>query len=134
MGGTTRGCMTASQIYVGRKCRMFIEIFGSKASVAWDAERPDELWIGHREKRSEILLKDSVLFEPGARSFADLPGGHSEGYDDTFKQTFRRFYQTVADRSAPVHYPTFEDGVRQLQLVDTVVESSHKRAWMNVEA
>ena len=134
MGETTRGCMTASQISVGRKCRMFIEIFGSKSSVAWDAERPDELWIGHREKRSEILLKNSVLFEPGARSFADLPGGHSEGYDDTFKQTFRRFYQTVADRSAPVHYPTFEDGVRQLQLVDTVVESSHKRAWINVEA
>ncbi|MEO6802763.1 MAG: Gfo/Idh/MocA family oxidoreductase [Granulicella sp.] len=133
MGGTTRGCMTASQVSVGRKNRLFMEIFGTKASVVWDAERPDELWIGHREKRSEILLKDSVLFEEGARSFADLPGGHSEGYDDTFKQTFRRFYQVVADRNAQIHYPTFEDGIRQLKLVDAAVESSNKHGWLSIE-
>jgi predicted dehydrogenase len=132
MGETTRGCMTASQVSVGRKNRLFMEIYGTKSSVAWDAERPDELWVGHRQKRSEILLKDSVLFEEGARSFADLPGGHSEGYDDTFKQTFRRFYMTIADRSAAVEYPTFEDGIRQLKLVDTVVASSRRHGWLDV--
>jgi predicted dehydrogenase len=131
MGGA-RGCMTASQVSVGRKCRLFIEIFGTKSSVAWDAERPDELWIGHRQKRSEILLKDSALFYKDARSFTDIPGGHSEGYDDTFKQTFKKFYQTIADRSVPVQYPTFEDGIRQLQLVDAVVDSSQKQAWTMV--
>jgi predicted dehydrogenase len=133
MGDTTRGCMTASQVAVGRKNRLFMEIYGTKSSVAWDAERPDELWIGHRLKRSEVLLKDSVLFEQGARSFADLPGGHSEGYDDTFKQTFRRFYQTIANRTAAVEYPTFEDGIRQLKLVDTVVASSRKHGWLDVD-
>jgi predicted dehydrogenase len=132
MGDTTRGCMTASQVSVGRKNRLFMEIYGTKSSVAWDAERPDELWIGHRHKRSEILLKDSVLFEQDARSFADLPGGHSEGYDDTFKQTFRRFYQTISDRTAAVEYPTFEDGIRQLKLVETVVASSKKHGWLDV--
>jgi predicted dehydrogenase len=132
MGDTTRGCMTASQVSVGRKNRLFMEIYGTKSSVAWDAERPDELWIGHRHKRSEILLKDSVLFEQDARSFADLPGGHSEGYDDTFKQTFRRFYQAISDRTAAVEYPTFEDGIRQLKLVETVVASSKKHGWLDV--
>jgi predicted dehydrogenase len=132
LGDSARGCMTASQIAVGRKCRLFIEVFGTKSSVAWDAERPDELWIGHRQKRSEILLKDSVLFYEGARSFTDIPGGHSEGYDDTFKQTFKKFYQTIADRSVPVEYPTFEDGLRQLQLVDAVVDSSQKQGWTKV--
>jgi predicted dehydrogenase len=131
MGDTTRGCMTASQVSVGRKNRLFMEIYGTKSSVAWDAERPDELWIGHRHKRSEILLKDSVLFEQDARSFADLPGGHSEGYDDTFKQTFRRFYQAISDRTAAVEYPTFEDGIRQLKLVETVVASSKKHGWLD---
>ncbi len=131
MGETTRGCMTTSQVAVGRKNRIFLEVFGTKCSAAWDAERPDELWIGHRNKRSEVLLKDSVLFEEKARSFADLPGGHSEGYDDTFKQTFRRFYQSVADRGAPVEYPTFQDGIRQLQIVDAVVASSERRGWID---
>jgi predicted dehydrogenase len=132
MGKHTRGCMTASQVSAGRKNRLFLEVFGTKCSVAWDAERPDELWIGRRDRRSEVLLKDGVLFEKGARSFADLPGGHSEGYDDTFKQTFRRFYRRVADPSAAEEYPTFEDGIRQLQVVDAVVESSGKHAWVNL--
>ena len=132
MGGTARGCMTASQVSAGRKNRLFMEIYGTKCSAAWDAERPDELWIGRRDRRSEVLLKDSVLFEEKARSFADLPGGHSEGYDDTFKQTFRRFYRKVADANAPVEFPTFEDGIRQLQIVDAVVESSRKRGWTNI--
>jgi predicted dehydrogenase len=132
LGGTARGCMTASQVSAGRKNRLFLEVYGTKCSAAWDAERPDELWIGRRDRRSEILLKDSVLFEEKARSFADLPGGHSEGYDDTFKQTFRRFYHSVADRSAPVEYPTFEDGIRQLQVVDAVVESSIRHGWLEI--
>lgn len=132
MGDATRGSMTTSQVSVGRKNRVFLEIFGTKCSAAWDGERPDELWIGHRDRPSELLLKDSVLFEKDARSFADLPGGHSEGYDDTFKQTFRRFYKVVADRSAPVEFPTFEDGIRQLQIVDSVVDSSKTRKWQDL--
>jgi predicted dehydrogenase len=132
MGKTTRGSMTASQVSAGRKNRLFLEVYGTKCSVAWNAERPDELWIGRRDRRSEILLKDSVLFEEKARSFADLPGGHSEGYDDTFKQTFRRFYRRVADPSAREEYPTFEDGIRQLQVVDAVVGSSQERSWVNL--
>jgi hypothetical protein len=111
---------------------LFIEIFGTKSSVAWDAERPDELWIGHRQKRSEILLKDAALYYKDARSFTDIPGGHSEGYDDTFKQTFKKFYQTLVDRNVPVQYPTFEDGIHQLELVDAVVDSSQKQAWTKV--
>lgn len=132
MDGRTRGSVTACQMAAGRKNRLFIEVYGTKCSVAWTAERPDELWIGHRERRSEVLIKDAVLFEEGARGFADLPGGHSEGYDDTFKQTFRRFYRRVAAPSAAVEYPTFEDGIRQLQIVDAVVESSKKHGWLEI--
>ncbi len=132
MGAAARGSMTASQISAGRKNRIFLEVYGSKCSAAWNGERPDELWIGHRDRPNEILIKDAALFEKQARSFADLPGGHSEGYDDTFKQTFRRFYRRVADPQAPVEYPTFEDGVRQLQILDAVVESSRKRGWQEI--
>jgi predicted dehydrogenase len=134
MGETTKGCMTASQVAVGRKNRLFLEIFGSKTSAAWDAERPDELWIGHRNSPNELIVKDPSLLRPGAVSYADLPGGHSEGYDDTFKQIFRRFYRTVADRNAPVEYPTFVDGVRQMRILGAVLESAKKRAWVDVNA
>ena len=132
LGKQAKGSLTVSQVSVGRKNRLFIEIFGTKASVAWNTEYPDELWIGHRNTPNEIVIKDPSLLAEGARSWADLPGGHSEGYDDTFKQIFRRFYRRVADPQAPIEYPTFEDGIRQLRVLDSVLESSQKRAWVQV--
>jgi predicted dehydrogenase len=133
LGDSAKGSMTVSQIAAGRKNRLFVEIYGSKASAAWNGECPDELWIGHRNTPNQIVIKDATLFPEQARSYADLPGGHSEGYDDTFKQAFRRFYRVVADRNATVEYPTFEDGTRQLRVLDTVLASSKKRAWADVE-
>src|ERR1700693_3510975 len=129
MGQSTRGALTVSQISAGRKNRLFVEIFGSKASAAWNAEAPDELWIGHRNAPNEIIVKDPTLLRGQAKSYADLPGGHSEGYDDTFKQTFQRFYRTIADRKAPVESPTFDDGIRQMRILEAVIESSKKRTW-----
>ena len=133
MGEHAKGALTVSQVSVGRKNRLFIEIFGTRASVAWNTEYPDELWIGHRNSPNEIVIKDPSLLAEGAKSWADLPGGHSEGYDDTFKQIFRRFYRRVADSQAPIEYPTFEDGIRQLRVLDAVLDSSQKRAWVPVQ-
>ncbi len=133
LGDRTRGAMTVSQISAGRKNRFFVEIYGSKGSVTWNQEAPDELWIGQRNTPNLTVVKDPSLLSEKARSYADLPGGHSEGYDDTFKQVFRRFYKTVADRSADVEYPTFEDGLRQLHILETVLESSAARGWLDVK-
>jgi predicted dehydrogenase len=134
MGDRTRGAFTASQVSAGRKNRLNIEIYGSKASVSWDQERPDQLWIGHRNSPNQVMVKDPSLMLERARPYADLPGGHSEGYDDTFKQLFRRFYKSVEDADAPIEYPQFADGLRQLQILETELSSSAARAWMNVPA
>ncbi len=131
LGERTRGAFTVSQVSAGRKNRLCMEIYGSKGSVTWDQEKPDELWIGQRNEPNRLMVKDPSLMLEQARSYADLPGGHSEGYDDTFKQVFRRFYRTVADRSAAVEYPQFEDGLRQLRILDKVLESSKARAWVD---
>jgi predicted dehydrogenase len=133
MGGRTRGGMTASQVSAGRKNRLSIEIYGTKASVAWDQERPDELWQGHRDVGNEIFIKDPSLLKADARGYADLPGGHSEGYDDTFKQVFRRFYASISSPDAP-QYPQFADGLRQLRILDAALNSHQKRNWVDVPA
>jgi predicted dehydrogenase len=131
MGDRTRGCMTASQVSAGRKNGLRLEIYGSRSSVAWGQERPDELWGGHRDSGNAVFVKDPSLLTPAAQRYADLPGGHSEGYDDTFKQVFRRFYASIATNAIP-EYPQFTDGLRQLKILDAVLESHRTRRWVDV--
>ncbi len=133
LGDRARGCFSVSQMSAGRKNRFEFEIFGTKSGVAWNQERPDELWIGQRNSPNQLIVKDPSLMYPKAATFADLPGGHSEGYDDAHKQLYRRFYQKVADRSAPVDYPTFEDGLWGMQLLEKVLESSKSGSWVTVQ-
>jgi predicted dehydrogenase len=132
LGDRARGAFTVSQMSAGRKNRFAFEIFGTKAGVSWDQEQPDSLWIGHRNEPNQSIVKDASLLYPAAATFADLPGGHSEGYDDAHKQVFKRFYAKLADPSAPVEYPTFQDGLRGMILLEKVAESAARQAWVTV--
>jgi predicted dehydrogenase len=132
VGERARGSVTASQVSAGRKNRLSIEICGTRSSVAWNQERPDELWIGHRDAGNEMVVKDPSLLKPAARSYADLPGGHSEGYDDTFKQVFRRFYASISDPGGAIEYPQFVDGLRQLIILRAEIQSHRTRGWIDV--
>ena len=132
LGDRARGAFTVSQMSAGRKNKFAFEIFGTKSGVAWDQEQPDTLWIGHRNEPNQILIKDASLMYPAAAKFADLPGGHSEGYDDSHKQVFKNFYAKIVDPSIAIDYPTFEDGLHGMILLEKVAESAERRAWVDV--
>jgi len=132
MGDRARGVFTAGQVLAGRKNRLSIEIYGTKAGAAWDQERPDELWIGNRNINNQVIIKDPSLLKPLARSYADLPGGHSEGYDDTFKQVFRRFYQSIEEPGSAPEYPQFADGLRTLTILQAELDSHRQHAWVDL--
>jgi predicted dehydrogenase len=132
LGDRARGAFTVSQMSAGRKNMFTVDIYGTKAGASWNQERPDELWIGQRNAPNQVIVKDPSLLLPKAAAYADLPGGHSEGYDDTHKQVFKRFYARVADASAPVEYPTFEDGLLGMRLLEKVAESAKKQGWVRI--
>jgi predicted dehydrogenase len=132
LGERARGAYTVSQVSAGCKNRFQIEIYGTKRGVKWNQEAPDELWIGNRNSPNQLIVKDPSLLAPKAAGFADLPGGHSEGYDDTHKQVFKRFYHRVLHPTTHIEYPTFEDGVRGMKLIEKVLESHERRGWVDV--
>ena len=68
MGERTRGAFTASQVSAGCKNRLSLEIYGTKGSVAWNQERPDELWIGNRNTNNQIIIKDPSLLKSRRQS------------------------------------------------------------------
>jgi predicted dehydrogenase len=133
--GGARGCLWVSQVTAGRKNCLRFEIAGSHQALAWCSEQPNELWIGHRDRPNESLIRDPALVGDAARKFIHYPGGHNEGFPDTFKQCFRAFYGSIADgsfRTAPP-YPTFADGHREILLCEAILRSHRKGGWVKVK-
>ena len=130
-----RGSFAVSQVTAGRKNCLRFEIAGSAASVAWNSEQPNELWIGERDRPNELLTRDPALLQAAVRPFANYPGGHNEGFPDTFKQLFRAVYGYIdtGDFAAPKPFPTFADGHREIALCQAIAQSQRDRAWVKVE-
>lgn len=128
------GVLTVSQVSAGRKNRLFFEIDGAKAALSFDSERPNELWIGRRERPNELLLKDPSLLSPEARLITSYPGGHNEGFPDTFKQLCARVYAYIrnGDYAAAPDFPTFADGHYELLLCDAIERSAKEQRWVEV--
>jgi len=134
LGNGARGSFTVSQVHAGRKNRAYIEIAGSRQSVSFDSEHPNDLWIGRRDGSNQVVMKDPSLLYPEVRRYADYPGGHNEGYPDTFKQLFKDIYETIAaEQGKPSGtYPTFADGLREQQLCDSIMRSHLENKWIKV--
>lgn len=129
-----RGAVSVSQISPGRKNSLRWEIDGSAGAAAWDSETPDHLWLGHRGQPNEILQRDPALMGAAGRAAAALPGGHVEGFDDTFGALFRAIYSDVIGGrpSERPPYATFADGHDEVLVGDAVAESARLGRWVEV--
>jgi predicted dehydrogenase len=132
--GGAHGVCTVSQISAGRKTRLWFEIDGSEGSLSWNSEDPNTLWIGRRREPNQELIKDPSLLCPEARGYAAYPGGHAEGYPDTFVQLFKDFYAYLeaGDITKPRRFPTFETGHEEMLLCDAIARSAKERRWVKV--
>jgi predicted dehydrogenase len=133
-GGGGRGSAVVSQVSAGRKNSLRFEVDGSLGALAWDSERPEELWLGHRGRPNERLLRDPALLQPEAAERTALPAGHAEGFADTFKELYRAVYAAVVAGGMPDEpdFPTFADGHRENVLAEAVAESARERRWVEV--
>ncbi len=133
-GNGGRGAMTTSQVSHGRKNAMSWEIAGSAGAAAWESEDPDHLWLGHRDAPNQILQRDAGLMNALGAAAASLPGGHVEGFADTFFAFFRAVYSDVlaGGRSASATWASFADGHYEMQFCDAVLRSAREGRWVDV--
>lgn len=132
--GGARGVLTVSQVSAGRKNRLYYEIDGVHSAMSWNSERPNELWLGHRERPNEVLMKDPSLLAPEVQAYASYPGGHNEGFPDTFKQLYKAIYAYIraGDYSAETDFATFKDGHKELELGEAIFLSAQEGRWVKV--
>ena len=149
LDGGAMGTFLVSQTTAGRKNCLRFEIAGSENALSFCSERPNELWIGHRENPNESLIRDPALMSEAAAAITNYPGGHNEGFPDTFKQLFANFYAALEafeanSRRAPSRsdqssvadsvggYPTFADGWKEVALCEAILQSHQDRRWVDV--
>ncbi len=132
----THGVFTVSQVSAGRKNHFWFEIDGSKKAISWDQEKPNEMWIGYREKANELLIKDPSLLSEEAKSYAHYPGGHPEGYPDGLKNLFLNVYDFIRSGKDPLkekrNFPTFEDGHWENKIVEAILKSNKEQRWVEI--
>lgn len=129
-----RASFTTSQVSPGRKNAFAWDMAGSAASAAWNSETPDSLWIGHRDAPNQILQRDPGLMNGLGAQASSLPGGHVEGFADSFFSFFRQVYRDVAagGRQAGSTWATFEDGHHEMLFCDAVLTSGAEGRWVEI--
>lgn len=130
-----RGVMSTSQINMGRKNSLQWDVAGAKASAAWGSETPDHLFVGHRDRANETLMRDFTLMNGAGVAAATLPPGHVEGFADSFFNFFRAVYADVeaGGRQEGSTWATFEDGHYEMRFCDAVVMSAREERWVRLD-
>ncbi|MBW8800121.1 MAG: Gfo/Idh/MocA family oxidoreductase [Streptomyces sp.] len=122
LGNGALGTLLVSQLAPGRKNSLTLELHGTRQSVRFEQERPEELWIGSRDG-SRLLLRDPATAAPDSARVSVLPPGHALGYQDAFTAFVTDVYDAVQG-GHPEGMPTFADGLRAARLTEAVLASA----------
>lgn len=127
----TRGVFTASQVSPGYDNTLVIEIDGSSASLRWESDNPDGLWLTRRGRSPRQLtvghqdLPDTASADPG------LAPPHPITMQDFLSDVYWPIARPPAWSVLPATYPSFLDGHRAAVFVDAVLESARTRRWLS---
>ena len=127
------GAYTVSEVSAGHGCYFNVEVSGSKASLRWNQEENDRLWIGRRDGENALLIRDPGFLPPEVREHTSLAKGHPEGWNDAFTGNIRAFYRYIADgRKGKPDFATLEEAGRLIRLTEACLESHREKKWVRV--
>jgi len=128
-----RACCNISQVCAGRKNQVIVSIAGSKCSLHWDSENSNSIWVGRRQTMNGEFVKDPSILMPATRAVTGYPGGHVEGFSESFKYNFVKIYEAIAaGKHIEGEYATFEDGLNEMIFCEKVIESARERRWVKI--
>jgi predicted dehydrogenase len=134
------GTVIASQITHGRENDLEIEIDGSKGSLHWRQENPNEMIVRAHGKPHQIYTRNpraATMSRAGVEA-CRLPGGHPEGFFEAFANVYTAAFDAMIRRAAGENherretlYPNVFDGVEGMYFIQQCVASNHQNAaWL----
>ena len=135
LSNDSSGSFTTSQVCNGRKSDTEFQIYSEKYSLAWNHNRSNELWIGHRDKPNETLIESPLLQQEESQKYATLPAGHPLGYNDAVLNLFKDYYDAVKNKSNDdgSDRPTFKTGYDEMKILDAIMKSVDERTWVSIK-
>ena len=128
--GGAKGVLYASQISAGEENNLAIRVYGTKGSLAWKQEHPNELTWLPKDAPAQVLRRGNGYLGAAAKKFTRLPPGHPEAFIEAFANIYTEVIRAIRDRMDGVtggsyDFPTVEDGVEGIAFIDTAVKSAH---------
>jgi predicted dehydrogenase len=137
------GTVTASQISHGRENDVLIEIDGTKGSLQWRQENPNEMIIRQNGKPHQIYTRDpnAPFMKASGAAACRLPSGHPEGFFEGFANIYTAAFDAMAERAAggsperkDTIYPNIYDGVEGMFFIQQCVASSSQNGhWLPLQ-
>lgn len=133
--GGAKATLAVSKIATGEENGLRLKIYGERASLVWSQEDPDRLTV--REPFAPMRVYSRRMpcvreLSPAAWRAARLPAGHPEGFLEALANIYGEFCAAVRDRGRH-DYPTGEDGLRTVRLVDAALASAAcGSAWVDL--
>ena len=134
------GTVTASQISHGRENDLYIEVDGTKGSLVWRQENPNEMVLRSNGQPHRIYTRDpnSEYFNESGKAACRLPSGHPEAFFEAFANVYRAAYDDICRLAAGQKiervntiYPNVNDGVEGMYFIQQSVASSNQNgAWL----
>jgi predicted dehydrogenase len=136
MDNGVHGVFHVSEVSAGRGCFFNFEIDGTKASMYWNQETADQMWMGHRDKDNLQIMRNPNNLSAGAKEYSYLAKGHPEGWNDAFRNNIYSFYKYIADGKRPgvdkSDFATFAEAHHIIKLTEAILKSSVSRQWVSV--
>jgi len=130
------GVFYVSEVSAGRKCYFNFEIDGTKASMYWNQETCDWMWIGYRDKYNQQVMRNPNLMAKETREYTTLAAGHPEGWNDAERNNIYSFYKYILDGKKlgkdPSDFATFKEAHYIIKLTEAILESNKTKRWVKV--
>lgn len=128
-----KGILCASQISCGEENNLAIRVYGTKGSLAWQQEHPNELKFQPKGEPARILRRGNDYVSGVAKKFTRLPFGHPEAFIEAFANIYLEVIAAVRDQLAgkadgTYDFPTVEDGIHGMAFLETAVQSAKSDA------